>query len=145
MLSGASAHDASCHLAISCEDIMQTKINWFEIPSNDFARATRFYEALFDTTLRIEGATADLMQMAIFTYPAGVTCGCVTHSEHQKPSSSGTMIYLDAGASIDAVIQRIAPAGGKVYVPKTQLPDDIGYMAHFVDTEGNLIGLHAMH
>ena len=46
---------------------MQTKINWFEIPSNDFARATRFYEALFDTTLRIEGATADLMQMAIFT------------------------------------------------------------------------------
>ena len=55
------------------------------------------------------------------------------------------MIYLDAGASIDAVIQRIAPAGGKVYVPKTQLPDDIGYMAHFVDTEGNLIGLHAMH
>ena len=54
---------------------MQTKINWFEIPSNDFARATRFYEALFDTTLRIEGATADLMQMAIFTDPAGVTCG----------------------------------------------------------------------
>lgn len=123
---------------------MQTKINWFEIPSNDFARATRFYETLFDTKLQIEGATADLMQMAIFTSPGGDSCGCVTHSEHQKPSSSGTMVYLDAGASIDAVIQRIVPAGGKVYVPKTQLPDDIGYMAHFVDTEGNLIGLHAM-
>jgi len=54
MLSGASAHDASCHLAISCEDIMQTKINWFEIPSADFARATRFYETLFDPSLKIE-------------------------------------------------------------------------------------------
>lgn len=127
------------------EHIMQTKINWFEIPSSDFARATRFYETLFDTSLRVEDCTAGLMQMAIFTDPAGITCGCVTHSEHQLPSSSGTMIYLDAGPSIDQVIQRITLAGGKVYLPKTQLPDDIGYIAHFVDTEGNLIGLHALH
>ncbi|MNR78095.1 Glyoxalase-like domain protein [compost metagenome] len=124
---------------------MQTKINWFEIPSSDFARATRFYETLFDTSLRIEPGNAELMQMAVFTDPVGICCGCVTHSEHQLPSSSGTMIYLDAGPSIDTVIQRITLAGGKVYLPKTQLPDDIGYIAHFVDTEGNLIGLHALH
>jgi len=123
---------------------MQTKINWFEIPSADFARATRFYETLFDTSLKIEEGSADLMKMAIFSDPAGESCGSVTHSEHYKPSSSGTMIYLDAGPSIDTVIQRITPAGGKVYLPKTQLPDDIGYIAHFIDTEGNLIGLHAM-
>lgn len=124
---------------------MQTKINWFEIPSSDFARATRFYETLFDTSLRIEPGNAELMQMAVFTDPVGICCGCVTHSEHQLPSSSGTMIYLDASPSIDMVIQRITLAGGKVYLPKTQLPDDIGYIAHFVDTEGNLIGLHALH
>jgi predicted enzyme related to lactoylglutathione lyase len=124
---------------------MHTKINWFEIPSTDFGRATRFYEALFDTKLRIEQSDADPVKMAIFTDPDGETCGSVTHSEHYQPSSIGTLIYLDASPSIDAVLTRIAPAGGKIYLPKTELPDDIGYIAHFVDTEGNLVGLHAQH
>lgn len=124
---------------------MHTKINWFEIPSTDFGRATRFYEALFDTTLRIEEGNAELMKMAIFTDPSGTTCGSVTHSEYSQPSSNGTMIYLDASPSIDTVLKRITPAGGKIYLPKTELPDDIGFIAHFVDTEGNLVGLHAQH
>ena len=124
---------------------MHTKINWFEIPSTDFGRAIRFYETLFDTTLRLEKPDADSLEMALFSDAGGIPCCCVTHYENHAPSSSGTLVYLDASPSIDAVLARIESAGGKVRLPKLELPNDIGYIAHFVDTEGNLLALHSQH
>lgn len=124
---------------------MHTKINWFEIPSTDFGRATRFYEALFDTTLRLEKPDSDSLEMALFSDAGGIPCGCVTHGEDYVPGSSGTLIYLDASPSIDAVLARIEPAGGKIHLHKMELPNDIGFIAHFIDTEGNLLALHAQH
>ena len=38
---------------------------------------------------------------------------------------------------------RVAKAGGKVLDECVELPNDIGFMAHIRDTEGNTIGLHA--
>ena len=37
----------------------------------------------------------------------------------------------------------VESAGGKVVMPKTQISPEIGYMAFFIDSEGNKIGLHA--
>ncbi|MFD2273604.1 hypothetical protein ACFS07_28025 [Undibacterium arcticum] len=54
------------------------------------------------------------------------------------------MIYLDAGPSIDRVLARIEPAGGSIQMGKTELPRELGYIAHFIDTEGNRLALHAM-
>jgi len=122
---------------------MHTKINWFEIPSTDFGRAIRFYETLFDTTLRLEKPDTNSLDMALFSDASGMPCGCVTPSEGYSPGSSGTMIYLDASPSIDAVIARIAPAGGEIRLQKMELPNDIGLIAHFIDTEGNLLALHS--
>ena len=31
---------------------MASVINWFEIPANDFPRAVKFYENVFDTQLK---------------------------------------------------------------------------------------------
>ena len=45
--------------------------------------------------------------------------------------------------SIDAVIGKIETAGGKMIMPKMQISPEIGYMAYFVDTEGNRVALHA--
>lgn len=122
---------------------MHTKINWFEIPSLDFERATRFYETLFDTKLQAVPAGPDAARMALFSAAGGEPCGCVTHSKEHQPGTSGTLIYLDAGPAIDAVLARIEPAGGTIHLHKLELPDDIGFIAHFTDTEGNLLALHA--
>lgn len=121
---------------------MQTKINWFEIPSIDFSRATKFYETVFDTQLKVEQTGP--VKMSIFTDPSGESCGCVAHSEHYLPGANGTVIYLDATPSIDKVLARVEPSGGQIQMGKMALPEGLGFIAHFVDTEGNRLALHAL-
>jgi predicted enzyme related to lactoylglutathione lyase len=38
----------------------------------------------------------------------------------------------------------IEPAGGSIAVPKTDIGSGFGLFAHFVDSEGNKVGLHSM-
>jgi predicted enzyme related to lactoylglutathione lyase len=122
------------------ENIMHTKINWFEIPATDFARATKFYEALFDTRLKVEHSGP--IQMAMFTDASGEAHGCVVHGEGQEPGTSGPVIYLDSPSPIEQLLAKVELAGGKIKMGKTELPDDIGFIAHFIDTEGNRLALH---
>ena len=58
-------------------------------------------------------------------------------------ADAGTLVYLNAGRSLDAVLARVAKAGGRITTPKVQLPGDMGCFAHIADTEGNRVGLHA--
>ena len=122
---------------------MQTKINWFEIPSTDFARAVKFYETIFDAKLKVD----DLgnMPLGIFVDDKGESVGCVVHSEHMKPSEQGALLYLDATPDFDAVLDRVTKAGGRIVMGKLELPRELGYIAQFIDTEGNRVALHAEH
>ncbi len=121
---------------------MHTKINWFEIPSKDFSRAVKFYEAVFDTKLRVE--TFGPNELGIFTVPNGDSIGGVIHGEDYVPGAGGVVLYLDAGPSIDQVLARIETAGGRIKTGKTALPQEMGFVAYFFDTEGNRMALHAM-
>ena len=123
---------------------MQTKINWFEIPSSDFARAVKFYESLFDAKLKVEHFGASTI--GVFTGPDGDGdgFGCVIKGENYVPGGDGTVLYLDAGPSIDAVIGRIETSGGQIKIGKTELPQVMGFVAYFIDPEGNRLALHAM-
>jgi predicted enzyme related to lactoylglutathione lyase len=122
---------------------MTTQINWFEIPVTNLSRATRFYEAVFNAKLRVE-TDFDSAPMAIFNNAAEESCGCLTETKAFKASTDGVLVYLDAGASIQQAIDRVAPAGGKIVLDKLELPKQLGYIAHFIDTEGNRVALHAM-
>ena len=122
---------------------MQTKINWFEIPSVDFSRAVKFYETVFDSKLKIEQCSG--FPIGIFSDNDGNSVGCVIQGESYVPNQDGTILYLDATPHIDNVLSRIKEAGGHIVMEKTALPQDMGYIAHFIDTEGNRLALHAMH
>jgi hypothetical protein len=37
----------------------------------------------------------------------------------------------------------VTQAGGKIDGPIVELPNDIGFIAYFIDPEGNRIGLHS--
>jgi uncharacterized protein len=116
---------------------------WFEIPAAQMARAVKFYEALFTTTLKHEkiGST----EMAVFPYDQEkAISGCVMQAPGLKPATDGAVVYLNADPSLDTVLARVANAGGKVLLEKTALPPGMGYYAHIADTEGNRIGLHAI-
>ena len=120
---------------------MQAKINWFEIPATDLDRAAKFYEAVFDTKLRRENFSEE-NKMAIFSGADGNSIGCVVKGEHFSPAKDGVVLYFDAGASIDRTLARVEPAGGKVQKEKIELPQGIGFIAYFIDTEGNRVAMH---
>jgi uncharacterized protein len=40
------------------------------------------------------------------------------------------------------VLKRIDNAGGRIVMEKMELPRQLGYIAHFLDTEGNRVALH---
>ena len=122
---------------------MNNAISWFEIPAIDLARATQFYESIFG----IEMHTMSMMGMEMAGFPGepgnGKVSGGLMKSDMHKPSVDGAIIYLNANPDMQPVLDKIESAGGKIAMPKTKISDDIGYMAFFIDTEGNKVGLHS--
>jgi predicted enzyme related to lactoylglutathione lyase len=126
------------------QDIHRNAVNWFEIPVADLDRAQRFYETLLDAPLRRE-AMGPETTLAVFPYERGAGIGgCLFAGTHAPtPSDDGTVVYLDASPSLDAVLARIDAAGGRIVMPRTELPAGMGAFAQIVDSEGNRVGLHA--
>lgn len=116
-------------------------VAWFEIPSVDFERAVRFYETALD--VRLNRQEVGGQPIAIFGYEEPATGGAIVHSPSMKPTNDGVLVYLNAQPNVDAVLARVEQAGGKTDGPVIKLPQDIGYIAFFTDTEGNRLGLHS--
>ncbi len=115
-------------------------LNWFEIPVTDVARAKQFYETAFDIQL----FPMEMMdkQMLIFPSQSPASGGALVKSPNHKPSTEGSVVYLNANPDLELVVQSIANAGGVITMPKTNLGDS-GNMAFFIDSEGNMVGLHS--
>ncbi len=60
----------------------------------------------------------------------------LTKPENFKPGIS-TYVLVD---SIERTLAKVEPAGGKIFVPKTEIPT-MGWFAILADTEGNSIGI----
>lgn len=116
-------------------------LNWFEIPVTDLARAKHFYEQAFDIEMQ-EMNMMD-MQMAMFPSQSPHSGGALVKSDFHKPSSEGTIIYLNGNPDLQVVLDRIKDAGGEITMPKTNIDAETGNMAFFMDTEGNLLGVHS--
>jgi len=124
-------------------DATTNALNWFEISVSDIARAKKFYEEVF--SIKMEEMEMMGMKMAMFPYDmmGGKVGGAVVESEYHKPSTDGAKIYLNANPDLDVAMGKVEAAGGKVHMPKMKINDDIGYMAFFFDTEGNLVAVHS--
>ena len=115
---------------------------WFEIPAANFDRAVGFYEKVFGTSLireKMGGA-----ELAVFPHAEAATSGCVIKGEGYKPAGDGCVVYLESKVDLEVRLANVVKAGGKVALPKTALPPGMGFFAHFVDSEGNRVGLHSM-
>ncbi len=118
-------------------------LNWFEIPVTDLARAKHFYQVAFGIHMEEESMSG--IEMAYFPYApdGGKASGALAKSDFHIPSENGAIIYLNANPDISPVLERIVAENGKVLMPKTLINDQIGYMAFFLDTEGNRVALHS--
>ena len=69
-----------------------------------------------------------------------------TRAAMQGIADEGSLLMLRTGfgVGIHTALARVAGAGGRVHTPKTALPPGMGFFAHVEDTEGNIVGLHAM-
>lgn len=119
-------------------------INWFEIPVVDFERAKKFYEALFNAELMEMDFPDGRYGMLPADMEQGGIGGGIVQGEGFEPSSKGTVVYLNGGDDLSIPLARVAAAGGRIILPKTSIGAN-GFMAHFIDTEGNRVALHSMH
>lgn len=124
---------------------MRNACNWFEIPTADLAAAQPFYEAVLGRTLQRERYGP--VEVAVFPHdPQGGSGGCLWSGANAQspPGQRGTLVYLDCMPSLDAALARVEAAGGRIALPRQALPPGMGFFAHMLDREGNLVGLHAL-
>lgn len=125
---------------------MKSAISWFEIPSMDLDRATKFYEKIFKVSLIPMDTPNIRMRMFPIDDPMTGIGGAVVHSGgfHKPSPTDGPLIYLNGNPDVQQVLDRVEAAGGFVMVPKTEISPEYGFMAVIIDTEGNRIGLHSV-
>ena len=123
-------------------DSTTNSLNWFEIPAKDLARAKKFYEKVFG----IKMMDMEMGDMTAAMFPmepgSGKANGCLAKSKMHKPAKSGCVVYLNANPDLKTSLGRVEKAGGTVDMPKTSIGPN-GFMAFFIDTEGNRIGMHS--
>jgi len=120
---------------------MSNPVNWFEIATNDLERAKGFYGNVFDITFEFVDMPDSPMYMFNGNPEAPNALGALVKSEGNKPSADGTIIYFQC-EDLATEESRIAANGGKVVLPKMSI-GEFGFIAQFIDTEGNKIGLHS--
>jgi len=114
----------------------------FEIPADDVERLRRFYTQLFSWKItkmpgpmeywNIETVPVDEKGMPI---RPGVNGGMM---KRQSPEHR-LMNYI-AVESVDEYCRKVEELGGKVIVPKQEVPG-IGWWALFLDPEGNALAI----
>lgn len=125
---------------------MNNAISWFEIPATEIDRAQKFYETIFGISLQ----SMDMPSMKMRTFPLddpmnGVGGSIVDSGGFHKPSATdGPLIYLNGNPDVQNVLDKVEAAGGQITVPKTEISPDYGFMAVFLDTEGNRVALHSV-
>ena len=121
---------------------MANALNWFEIPVTDFERAKGFYEKVLGVS--IETMVMGPLTMGMLSSDPQAVGGAIVQGDGSSPSQTGTLVYLNGGDDLAPMLARAEQAGGSVVVPKTEIGNDFGFFAHFMDTEGNKVGLHSM-
>ena len=109
----------------------------FDIPADNTNRAKKFYKDLFNWD--IEQVPGPMEYFNIATKhengEQGVRGGLGQRQERQM----GITNYIGV-PSINEYIKKVEDLGGKIIIPKTTIPG-FGYLAVFLDTEQNPLGL----
>ncbi|MEZ4795054.1 MAG: VOC family protein [Flavobacteriaceae bacterium] len=116
---------------------------WIEIPVTDMERAVAFYEIVFNVKLH----QIDFGGLLMAWFPnAGNDVpganGTLIKQDSYIPSQEGPLVYFYS-ENVQNELDRVEASGGKIYLQKTQISEEHGFMGVFIDCEGNRIALHS--
>jgi len=120
---------------------MKNLVSIVEIPTADFFRAVIFYQSVLN--VKIEEVDMGEVHMGVLPSVEDSVSVVLVKGDDYKPSSHGSLVYLNAGNDIESLLKKIETSGGKIIAPKTEISPEMGFFALFADTEGNKLGLHA--
>jgi predicted enzyme related to lactoylglutathione lyase len=109
----------------------------FDIPADDINRAKNFYEKLFDWKIERLPGPMEYYNISTKDNKGNDSIGGGMGQRGQSEQKITNYIDVD---SIDHYIKKVEELGGKTIMPKTTIPG-FGYLATFLDTEGNVLGL----
>ncbi|HEY7348253.1 MAG TPA: VOC family protein [Ktedonobacterales bacterium] len=109
-----------------------------EIPGTDTKAAAKFYEDAFGWNIQTDPSFEGYPMFQAEGGPGG---GFVKPGEAMGVSYKvgEVLIYIDTD-DIEASLAKVQSLGGKVVLPKTDIPQ-VGWFAVFADPTGNKIGL----
>jgi predicted enzyme related to lactoylglutathione lyase len=113
---------------------------FFEIPAIDLERAKTFYKAVFNVSF--EDVSIDGNEMSFFSFDSelkGIS-GALAKGETYKPTKEGVIIYFHSN-DIDETLEKVTQQNGTTFYPKTSV-GSMGFVAEFIDSEGNRIAIH---
>ena len=119
---------------------MANQIVWCDIPVLELDRALKFYSAVLGQEVKKQEFPG--MTIGVLPHHDGEVGACLFASEEEKPSETGTMIYLNANGRLDDAIAAVIPNGGKIVKPKHPI-GPFGFRAMIIDSEGNRVALHS--
>ena len=122
----------------------ENPVRWFEIYVQDMARARRFYETVFATTLQQLNAPAGELEMWAFpmAMDSGGCAGSLVKMEGFPSGGNSTLVYFGCeDCAVEAA--RVAGAGGKLFREKMSIGEH-GFIVLAIDPDGNMLGMHSM-
>ncbi|MBK6786063.1 MAG: VOC family protein [Saprospiraceae bacterium] len=117
---------------------MKNKLTHFAIHIDNMERAKSFYDRVFEWGFNSYGQE-DFLQIKADKSETGELIGALQSRKYS--SVPDKIIGLECTIeveNIDQIIEKVKNNGGQVIMPKTAIPH-VGYIAKFLDTEGNLI------
>lgn len=117
---------------------MKNKLTHFAIHTDDIQRAQKFYSEVFDWGFNSYGPD-DFMQIKVDKSEDGEVIGAIQSRKYSPLSEKVIGLEGSIGvANIDIIIEKVKDNGGQILLPKTLIPS-VGWVAKFLDTEGNLM------
>ena len=86
------------------------------------------------------------MGFFLYDFKSGKVGGAICFGEQYIPSAQGSLIYLNCNPDLQLVLDRVEKAGGKILIGKSSISpeNNLGFIAHIIDSEGNKLALHSM-
>lgn len=120
----------------------QNMVTWFEIPVSDMDRAKSFYEKVFNIQIGVQDLGGVLMGWFPHEGEVPGAMGTLIKNDNYTPSEKGALLYFHS-EDVQSELDRIETAGGKIRQEKTMISPEHGFMAVFIDSEGNRIALYS--
>lgn len=118
----------------------------FEMPAEDRKRMADFYTKAFDWKTQMLGpdmgdyvlvTTTETDENGMVQKPGTINGGFYTKSKENPVQHPSIVVSVD---DINASIQKVVKAGGKVHGGPQEIPG-VGQFVYFEDTEGNIASM----